>query len=189
VKKAELKAGVAYYVTSRNNWATTYTDAAFRIHQQHKSNRFYIIEGADGQPMSYYRNASQIYMTNCPTYGADCPTHRPKEGYSGIACYKTDFRLMDVRDEYWAVIKRLYQRRKDMPKRDIRAERLARIAKRQKQDQEAPIKDEFYSVLKQVANKSWISSSTTLGGFTIDEMKAITNALKAGLAVEIKVAS
>lgn len=188
MKKAELKAGVAYYVTSRNNWATTFQDSVYGIHKQHKSNRFYIITGEDGKPVSYYRNPSQIYMTNCATYGFDCPTHRPREGYSGIACFKTDFRLMDIRDEYWAVIKRLHQRRKDMPKRDIRAERLRRIAQRQKQDQEAPIKDEFYSVLKQVANRSWVSSSTTLGGFTIDEMKAITNALKAGLAVEIKVA-
>ncbi len=188
MKKAELQAGVAYYVATSDRWITTWHDSLLKTHNQHKSNRYYIITGADGQPVSYYRNPSQIYMTNCATYGHDCPTHRPKEGYSGIACFKTDFRLMDIRDEYWTVIKRLHERRKNAPKRDIRAERLRRIAQRQKQDQEAPIKDEFYSVLKQIADKSWISSSTTLGGFTIDEMKAITNALKAGLAVEIKVA-
>jgi hypothetical protein len=96
---------------------------------------------------------------------------------------------MDIRDEYWAVIKRMHEARKAKPSKDIRAERLRRIAKREQTKQETPIKEEFYSVLKQISNRPWLNSSSTLGGFTIEQMQAITNALKAGLAVEIRVAS
>ncbi len=188
MKKAELQAGVAYYVATSDRWITTWHDSLLKTHNQHKSNRYYIITGADGQPVSYYRNPSQIYMTNCATYGHDCPTHRPKEGYSGIACFKTDFRLMDIRDEYWAVIKRLHERRKNAPKRDIRAERLARIAKRQKQEQEAPIKKEFYSVLSQITG-GYVSTYDRLDSFTPDQMQKITNALKAGMPSVMAVAS
>jgi hypothetical protein len=186
VKKAELKAGTAYYVTSRNNRMDTYHDSCFKTHQQHKSNRHYVIFESDGQPKTGYRSASVIWMTTCPTYGFDCPTHG-KDGK--LNCYRTDFRLMDIRDEYWSVIKRMHQRRKERPTKDIRAERLVRIAKREQTKQETPIKEEFYSVLKQISNRPWLNSSSTLGGFTIEQMQAITNALKAGLAVEIRVAS
>ncbi len=189
MKKAELKAGVAYYVSTSARYGWSYRDSVYAIHEQNKTNRYYVLM-QDGQPMTAWRNPSQIYMTRCKTYGADCQTHRPKEGSTGIACPRTDFRLMDIRDEYWSVIKRLHVRRQEQNKpKDIRAERLARIAKRNKQAQEMPIKDEFYSVLKQIANQRWISTSTTLGSFSIEEMQAITKAIKAGLAVEIRVAS
>lgn len=189
MKKAELKAGVAYFVSTSARYGWSYRDSIYGIHEQNKGSRYYVLMQG-GQPVTAWRNPSQIYMTRCKTYGADCPTHRPKEGGASIACPRDDFRLMDIRDEYWAVIKRLHERRlKDKNSKDIRAERLARIAKRNKQAYEMPIKDEFYSVLKQVANRTWISTSTSLGSFSIEEMQAITNAIKAGLAVEIRVAS
>lgn len=190
MKKAELKAGVAYFVSTSNRYGWAYRDSVYGIHEQNKSSRFYIITGEDGKPVSYYRNQGQIYMTNCKTYGHDCPTHQPKEGQTGIACYRTDFRLMDIRDEYWAVIKRLHERRQkeNLPK-DIRAERLRRIAERQKQEIEKPIKAEFYSVLKQVAGLTWLSTYDRLDSFTPDQMQKITNAIKAGMAVEIRIAS
>ena len=186
MKKAELKAGVAYYVATSDKWMTTWHDSLFKTHDQHKINRYYIITGEDGKPVSYYRNQGQIYMTNCKTYGHDCPTHKTEDGR--LNCYRTDFRLMDIRDEYWTVIKRLHERRKNAPKRDIRAERLARIAKRQKQEQEAPIKAEFYSVLKQITG-AYCSTYDRLDSFTPDQMQKITNAIKAGMAVEIRIAS
>lgn len=190
MKKAELKAGVAYFVSTRNTYGWCYRDSVNAIHEQNKDSRYFVVMGTDGQPMSYSRNASQIFMTRCKTYGADCQTHRPREGFSGIACPRTDFRLMDIREEYWSVIKRLHERRiKERHSKDIRAERLARIAKRQKEKNEAPIKEEFYSVLKQITGKDWISSYDRLGGFTPANMLAITNAIKAGMAVEIRLAS
>jgi hypothetical protein len=188
MKKAELKAGVAYYATSRNNGMETYHDSIFKTHQQHRGNRYYVLI-QNGQPVTGYRSPSVIYMTNCKTYGADCPTHRPREGWSGIACHKTDFRLMDIRDEYWSVIKRMWERRKERPTRDIRAERLRRIAKRNQEKQETPIKDEFYSVLKQISNRGWMYSGTTLGSFSIEEMQIITKALKASMPAIQAVAS
>jgi hypothetical protein len=188
MKKAELNAGVAYYVATSDRWMTTWHDSLLKTHNQHKTNRYYIVTGQDGKPVSYYRNQGQIYMTNCKTYGHDCPTHQPKEGQTGIACYRTDFRLMDIRGEYWQIIKDMHEVRKARPTKDIRAERLARIAKRQKQEQEAPIKAEFYSVLKQITG-TYCSTYDRLDSFTPDQMQKITNAIKAGMAVEIRIAS
>jgi len=188
MKKAELKAGVAYYATSRNNNMETYHESCFKTHKQHEHNRYYVMFDEDGQPKTGYRSPSVIWMTNCTTYGADCPTHRPREGWSGIACPKTDFRLMDIRDEYWSVIKRMIQRRKERPTKDIRAERLRRIAKRNQTKQEEPIKAEFYSVLSQVTG-DYCSSWHTLGGFSVEEMAKITKALKASMPAVMAVAS
>ena len=185
MKKAELKAGVAYYATSQNNGMTTYTDSLFKTHTQHERNRFYVIFNADGQPAEGYRSASVVYMTNCKTYGFDCPTHG-KDGR--LNCYRTDFRLMDIRDEYWAVIKRMHERRISEPARDIRAERLRRIAKRQKESQEAPIRAEFYAVLRQITG-TYCSSYDRLGGFNPDHMQKITEALKASMPSVQAVAS
>ena len=187
MKKAELKAGVAYYTTSRNNNMATYHKSVWKTHQQHKSNRYYIITGEDGKPVSYYRNQNQVYMTNCPTYGHDCPTHK-REDRTGIQCYRTDFRLMDIRDEYWSVIKRMHEARKAQPTKDIRAERLRRIAKRNQDSQEKPIMAEFYSVLSQVTG-GYCSSYDRLGAFNIEEMQKITKALKASMPSVMAVAS
>ena len=187
MKKAELKAGTAYYVTSRNNNMATYHKSVWKTHLQHKQNRYYIITGEDGKPVSYYRSQSQVYMTNCPTYGHDCPTHK-REYRTGIQCYRTDFRLMDIRDEYWAVIKRMHERRISEPAKDIRAERLRRIAKRNKESQEAPIKEEFYRVLSQITD-SYCASYDRLGGFTPEQMQKITDAIKASMPSVMAVAS
>jgi hypothetical protein len=187
MKKAELKAGVAYYATSQNNHMNTYHESWFKTHQQHDRNRFYVIFDTDGQPKTSYRSASVIYMTNCPTYGHDCLRHK-KEDSTVINCYRTDFRLMDIRDEYWSVIKRMVQRRKEQPTKDIRAERLRRIAKRNQAKQEEPIRDEFYSVLSQVTGDH-CSSWNTLGGFSVEEMAKITKALKASMPAVMAVAS
>lgn len=186
MKKSELKAGVAYYATSRNNGMTTWHDSIFKTHQQHKSNRYYVLI-RDGEIATSYRSASQIYMTNCPTYGEDCPTHK-REDRTGIQCYRTDFRLMDIRDEYWAVIKRMHEARKAKPTKDIRAERLRRIADRQRQANEAPIKEEFYRVLSQITD-SYCHSFDRLGGFNPDQMQKITEALKASMPSVMAVAS
>ena len=186
MKKAELKAGVAYYATSRNNSMTTYHNSIFKTHQQHRSNRFYVLI-QNGELVTGYRSPSVIYMTNCKTYGADCPTHK-REDRTGIQCYRTDFRLMDIRGEYWAIIKSMYERRKAEPKKDIRAERLRRIAKRNQEKQETPIREDFYSVLRQITG-SYCSSYDRLGGFTIEEMQKITNALKASMPAVQAVAS
>ena len=185
MKKAELKAGVAYYATSRNNNMETYHESCFKTHKQHEHNRYYVIFDEDGQPKTGYRSASVIFMTNCPTYGFDCPTHG-KDGRNN--CHRTDFRLMDIRDEYWSVIKRMHQQRKERPTKDIRAERLRRIAKRNQTKQEEPIKAEFYSVLSQVIGDSCYSWHT-LGGFSVEEMAKITKALKASMPAVMAVAS
>ena len=186
MKKSELKAGVAYYATSRNNGMNTWHDSIFKTHQQHKSNRYYVLI-RDGEIATSYRSASQIYMTNCPTYGEDCPTHK-REDRTGIQCYRTDFRLMDIRDEYWAVIKRMHEARKAKPSKDIRAERLRRIAKRNQDKQETPIRAEFYSVLSQITG-GYCSSYDRLGGFSVAEMAKITEALKASMPSVMAVAS
>jgi len=187
MKKAELKAGVAYYATSRNNGMTTYQNSIFKTHKQHQSNLYYVLM-QNGEPMTGYRSASVVYMTNCKTYGADCPTHRPREGWSGVACYRTDFRLMDIRGEYWEIIKRMHEARKAQPTKDIRAERLRRIAKRNQEKQETPIREEFYTVLRQITG-GYVSSYDRLGGFSIEEMAKITNALKASMPAVQAVAS
>jgi hypothetical protein len=187
VKKAELKAGVAYYATSQNNGMETYHDSLFKTHTQHSRNRFYVIFDEDGQPKTGYRSASVVYMTNCPTYGHDCLRHK-KEDSTGINCYRTDFRLMDIRDEYWSVIKRMHNARKARPTKDIRAERLRRIAKRQQESQDAPIRAEFYSVLSQITG-GYVSSYDRVGGFNIEEMAKITKALKASMPAVMAVAS
>lgn len=185
MKKAELKAGVAYYATSRNNGMETYHDSLFKTHIQHSRNRFYVICDAGGNPATAYRSPSVVYMTNCPTYGFDCPTHG-KDGR--LNCYRTDFRLMDIRDEYWSAIKRMHEARKARPTKDIRAERLRRIAKRQQESQDAPIRAEFYSVLSQITG-GYVSSYDRIGGFNIEEMQKITNALKASMPAVMAVAS
>jgi hypothetical protein len=186
VKKAELKAGVAYYATSRNNQMNTYHDSVLKTHKQHQHNRYYVIFDAEGQPKTAYRSPSVIYMTNCPTFGNDCPTHKTDGLYTN--CYRTDFRLMDIREEYWIAIKKMHHMRKGRWTKDIRAERLVRIAKRNQAKQEEPIKAEFYTVLSQITGDH-CSSWNTLGGFSVEEMQKITNALKATLPTLTAVAS
>jgi hypothetical protein len=95
---------------------------------------------------------------------------------------------MDIRDEYWSVIKRMIQRRKERPTKDIRAERLRRIAKRNQDKQETPIRAEFYSVLSQITG-GYCSSYDRLGGFSVEEMAKITKALKASMPAVMAVAS
>jgi hypothetical protein len=187
MKKAELKPGVAYYATSQNNHMYTYQNSMYKTHKQHERNRFYVIFDTDGQPKTSYRSASVIYMTNCPTYGHDCLRHK-KEDSTVINCYRTDFRLMDIRDEYWSVIKRMQQQRNERPTKDIRAERLRRIAKRNQESQEKPIKEEFYRVLSQITG-GYCSSYDRLDAFNIEEMQKITNALKASMPSVQAVAS
>lgn len=179
MKKAELKAGVAYYATSRNNYMTTYHHSIAKTHKQHENNRYWVVFDKDGQPQTGYRSASVVYMTNCPTYGHGCLRHK-KEGSDSVNCYRTDFRLMDIRGEYWELIKRMQEQERARPSKDIRAERLRRLAKRNQELNEAPIKEEFYRVLSQITDSScW--SYDRLGGFTIEEMQKITNALKASM--------
>jgi hypothetical protein len=185
MKKAELKPGVAYYATSQNNHMNTYHDSMFKTHKQHQHNRYYVIF-VGAEPWTGYRSTNQIYMTNCPTYGRDCLRH--KTNGEAVNCYRTNFRLMDIRDEYWSVIKRMHEARKARPTKDIRAERLRRIAKRQQEAQETPIKAEFYSVLSQVTG-GYCSSYDRLGAFNIEEMQKITKALKASMPSVMAVAS
>jgi len=187
VKKAELRAGVAYYATSRNNGMETYQDSVFKTNQQNEYNRHYVIFESDGQPKTGYRSASVIFMTKCSTYGRDCLRHK-REDSTLINCPRTDFRLMDIRGEYWPIIKDMHQKRKGRWTKDIRAERLVRIAKRNQAKQEEPIKAEFYTVLSQITGDH-CSSWNTLGGFSVEEMQKITNALKASLPSVMAVAS
>ena len=187
MKKAELKAGVAYYATSRNNYMHTYHKAIYKTHKQHESNRFWVVFDKDGQPRTGYRSASVIYMTNCPTYGHGCLRHK-KEGSDSINCYITDFRLMDIRGEYWALIKHMQDQYNAKPSKDIRAERLVRIAKRNQYENDAPIKEEFYRVLSQITG-GHCSSYDRLGGFNVEEMQKITNAIKASMPSVMAVAS
>lgn len=187
MKKAELKAGVAYYATSRNNQMYTFHSSVLKTHKQHQGNRHYVIFESDGQPKTGYRSPSVIYMTNCPTYGMDCPTHKIEDNQR-IHCWMTDFRLMDIRGEYWSIIKDMHETRKNTKTKDIRAERLRRIAKRNQEKQEEPIKAEFYSVLSQIIDGHCVSWDR-LGGFSVEEMQKITNALKATLPTLTAVAS
>jgi hypothetical protein len=182
MKKAELKQGVAYFVSTRSNYGS-YGHSVYKIaNYYNQDNRYYVVFEQDGKtPMSYHRSPSNIYMTRCKTYGADCPTHRPQEGGASVACPRTYYRLMDIREEYWTVVKRARENYlKQNQGKDIRAARLARIAKRNKESQEAPIIKEFYSVLQQVTGERH-TSWDRLGGFNITQMQAITNALKASM--------
>jgi hypothetical protein len=95
---------------------------------------------------------------------------------------------MDIREEYWIAIKKMQHMRKGRWTKDIRAERLVRIAKRNQAKQEEPIKAEFYTVLSQITGDH-CSSWNTLGGFSVEEMQKITNALKATLPTLTAVAS
>lgn len=187
MKKAELKEGVAYYVATSKKWIHTYHTSAFKTHDYHKCNRYYVIIRGDNKPMSYYRSDNKVYVTNCKTYGSNCPTHK-REDSVGIHCYRKSVRLMDIHGEYWQVIKDMIAKRKAQPTRDVRAERLARIAKRQRQEQEKPIKEEFYRVLSHIT-ESYCSQWDKLGGFTPKQMQAITKALKAGMETPLQVAS
>ncbi len=166
----------------------TFSSSVLKTHKQHQHNRHYVIFESDGQPKTGYRSPSVIYMTNCPTYGHDCPTHK-KEDSTLINCWRTDFRLMDIRGEYWSIIKDMHETRKNTKTKDIRAaERLSRIAKRNQEKQEEPIKAEFYTVLSQIVNDRCYSWQR-LDGFSIEEMQKITNALKATLPTLTAVAS
>jgi hypothetical protein len=186
MKKAELKQGVAYFVSTRGNYGWSGSTSAYKLHRANISSRYYVIfTGAE--PWTGYRSTGQIYMTNCPTYGRDCPTH--KTDGERINCYRTDFRLMDIRGEYWELIKQFHKRNIEKAKpKDVRALRLARIAKRNQEKQEEPIKAEFYAVLRQITG-SYCSSYDRLGGFTVQEMQTITNAIKAGMPSVQAVAS
>ena len=186
VKKAELKAGVPYFVSTSNSYGWAYRNSVYQIHESNKSSRYYVVF-AGNEPMMHYRSASQIYMSPCKEYGANCPTH--KTDGERTNCYRTDYRLMDIRNEYWSVIKLLHDRRKkeNTPK-DIRGARLARIAKRNQEKQEEPIKADFYAVLRQITG-SYCASYDRLGGFTVQEMQTITNAIKAGMPSVQAVAS
>ena len=82
----------------------------------------------------------------------------------------------------------MHQKRKNEKTKDIRAERLRRIAKRNQEKQEEPIKAEFYSVLSQIIDGHCVSWDR-LGGFSVEEMQKITNALKATLPTLTAVAS
>lgn len=179
MKKAELKQGVAYFVSTRNNYGS-YGHSIYKIaNYYNQDNRYYVIFEQDGKtPMSYHRTPSSIYMTRCKTYGFDCPTHG-KDGRNN--CPRTDYRLMDIREEYWTVVKRARENYlKQNQGKDIRAERLARIAKRNKEKQETPIINDFYTVLQQITGER-VYSWEKLGGLSVTQMQAITNAIKAGM--------
>lgn len=188
MKKAELRQGVAYYVSSRDNYGWSSSVSAFKLHKDNSANRRYVVF-RDGEPDTSYRSQSVIYMTTCKTYGADCPTHQPKEEGKRFTCYIERYRLMDIRGEYWATIKRFLERNKqNAQSKDIRAARLARIAKRNKEAVEKPIKEEFFAVLSQITN-SYVSYYDKIGEFTPQEMLLITNAIKAGMPSVKAVAS
>jgi hypothetical protein len=82
----------------------------------------------------------------------------------------------------------MHETRKNQKTKDIRAERLRRIAQRNQTKQEEPIKAEFYSVLSQITG-GYCSSWHTLGGFSVEEMQKITNALKSTMPTVQAVAS
>jgi hypothetical protein len=186
MKKAELKAGVAYYVSSRGNFGWSGSTSAYKLHRANADNRYYVVFDK-GEIVTGYRSPSVIYMTRCKTYGRECPTH--KTDGERLNCYRTDFRLMDIRGEYWALIKQFHERNiKNSTRKDIRAERLIRIAKREQSKQEEPIKADFYAVLRQITG-SYCASYDRLGGFTVQEMQTITNAIKAGMPSVQAVAS
>jgi hypothetical protein len=186
MKKAELKQGVAYYVSTRGNFGWSGSTSVYKLHKSNSSNRYYVVFDK-GEIVTGYRSPSVIYVTNCKTYGRDCPTH--KTDGERLNCYRTDFRLMDIRGEYWALIKQFHARNiKNSTSKDIRAERLARIAERNRQNQEQPIKEDFYAVLRQITG-GYCTSWDRLGGFSIQEMQAITNAIKAGMPSVQAVAS
>ena len=175
MKKAELKQGVAYYVSSRSNFGWSLSTSVYKLHKSNSDNRYYVVF-EKGEPSTGYRSPSVIHMTQCKTYGRDCPTH--KTDGEALNCWRSSFRLMDIRGEYWSIIKQFHERNIKYPTKDIRAERLARIAKRNQQKQEEPIKEQFYNVLSQITGSTHYSWEK-LGGLNIQDMQAITNALKA----------
>lgn len=176
MKKAELKQGVAYFVSTNNRSIWTYRDSYYEIAEHNKGNRYYVIF-EDGQPRQYRGTPSSVYLTSCKTYGADCPTHTEANGYR--RCPMREFRLMDIRDEFFNVIKQLHDNRlKEKNSRDPYAERLKRIARRKQDEYEKPIKDEFFKVMKDIRGH-WTSEYTRLEDFTTDQMQLITEALKA----------
>ena len=176
MKKAELKQGVPYYINSRSEMPSNWGKSVARIHEQSQGDMYYIVF-QDGKPYSYSRNPSSVYVTRCKDRGANCPKH---PAGSKWRCSYEEVRLMDIRGEYWELIKQARERYLAQPVRDIRAERLARIAKRQKQDYEEPIKKEFYKVMREFTG-SYVSEYDQMRHLSVEQMQAIATALKAHL--------
>lgn len=178
MKKNELKQGVAYLCNTRGTM-NTYRKSIFQLAEANSHNRYYVIF-KDGQPWQNSRS-NNIYVSGCKNYGADCPKH--SQGDGRIRCYSTDFRLMDIREEFFTAIKKAHaENQKRECAKDIRAERLARIAKRQREATRAELSKEFFSVINEAVgkpNSPWggISSWTKFGDLTNDQMKALIEAL------------
>lgn len=174
MKKSELREGVAYYVHTRNESPMAWRDSVYKIHEQNQSARKYIIFRG-GEPMSYRGTPSSIYATPCKNFRNNCEQH-PEGGR--FDCPMDDVRLMDIRGEYWELIKQTRDKVRNKKSKDIRAERLARIAKRQTEDYEKPIRDDFYATMREALG-SYVSSYDRIGGLSIEQMKLISEALKA----------
>ena len=185
MKKQELKQGVAYFVSSNNRSIWCYRDSYFDIAKSNAQHRYYVVF-ENGEPRTPYRNKSSVYMTTCKNYGDVCPTHTEENGYR--RCPSKEYRLMDIKSEYWVIIKQLHdQRVAERNAKDIRAERLARIAKREREATRAEVSKEFFSVINEVIGESkspWsgVRGWTKFSDLTNDQMKALIEALsvKAG---------
>lgn len=183
MKKNELKQGVAYLCNTRGTM-NTYRKSIFQLAEANSHNRYYVIF-KDGQVWQSI-HSKNIYVSGCKEYGADCPKH--SQGDGRIRCYHTDFRLMDIREEFFPALKKAHtENQKRECSKDIRAERLARIAKRERQATRDDISKEFFTVINQAigeAKTSWggVHSWTKMGELSNDQMKALIEALsvKAG---------
>lgn len=191
MKKNELKQGVAYWVASNNRSIWTYRDSYFEIAQTNREHRYYVVFEGD-EPRTPYRSPSSVYVTRCKTYGYDCPTHSDESGR--LRCPSIDYRLMDIKDEFWKVVKRLRDNRiKEKNAKDIRAERLVRIAKRQQKATRDEVSQEFFKAINATLGEqkvSWggVREWTKFGELSIDQMKALTDALKASQPAQEEVA-
>lgn len=180
MKKQELKPGVAYFVSSNNRSIWCYRDSYFDITKSNAQHRYYVVF-ENGEPRTPYRNKSSVYMTTCKNYGDVCPTHTEENGYR--RCPSKEYRLMDIKSEFWATIKQLHdQRIVERNAKDIRAERLARIAKRERQATRDEISKEFFAAINAALGDTksiygGVYAWTKFGDLSDDKMKALIAAL------------
>lgn len=177
MKKAELKQGVAYYINGRGG-ISAWRDSYFQVSEQNSHSKFYIIF-EDGNP-EHCSTPSMVWGTHCSTFGFDCQKHKREDG--SLGCGRRKIRLMDIRGEFYPMLKKAVDEHRaywaDGGRGRSLIARNKRIADRAKSDIETPIKNEFYEILRSFGS-GYVSSYDRIGNLPIGLMKTITEALKA----------
>lgn len=180
MKKSELKQGVAYLVSSRG--VSGYSSSVYKVAEWNRRERKYIIF-SEGNVTSPHYAPSMVYVTSCPTFGAECQTH------SGLnpngfrrSCPRDKARLMDIKGEFYPLVAMIARRHRERNADGGRGERYLRhIESKKRRDREAyvkPIKEAMYEALSAVVGiKLGGYYGTDLKHLTTEQMQALTDAL------------